>query len=67
MLGLTLTTQLNALSLCLHFSLAYFQLVSTSFYHLNCNATRSFSHTLPNRSETFLHTRLTIPLGFCFC
>lgn len=50
--------------MCLHFSSAYFQYVSTSSYHMNCNTTRSFFHPLLTRSVTFLHTRVTIPIGF---
>lgn len=38
--------------------------MSTSLYHSNCDATRSLSHSQRTRSETFLHTLLTIPMGF---
>lgn len=49
------------LCVCLH--RAYFQQANTSSYHFNCYATRSFSHSLLTRSETFLHTWPTLPLG----
>lgn len=48
---------------CMCLRWAYFQRANTSSYQFNCCATRSFSHSLLTRSETFLHTWLTLPLG----
>lgn len=48
-------------SVCLRW--AYFQRANTSSCHFNGSATRSFSHSLLTRSETFLHTWPTLPLG----
>lgn len=41
------------LSACLPFSSDYFQPSSTSFCHLNCSKTRSFSHSALTRTQIF--------------
>lgn len=65
-IGQWLKLTLTLCQKCSQFIAAYFQLVSTSFYHMNYNTSRGFSHSPLTRSVTFLHTRLTMVYWFCF-
>lgn len=51
------------LFLCVCFAWSLFSACEHFLLPFSCNATRSFSHSLLTRSETFLHARLTLALG----
>lgn len=61
-------TVLLSLSFCVCFAWSLFSACEHFLLSFSCNATRSFSHSLLTRSETFLHTWPTLALGsFCAC